>query len=180
MGPRGAASPLQTRQRLQGQVPACGGPHRKGQERERVTEASQTQALLSLPYSAGPSWSYQPPGQNTRTSHSTLKPRPPLPRGTPVPTQEIKEPQTREVRKVSFKFFKLKFHPGEMIDLGSKSKVKLSTLPSTRVRHTVGEAGPPLGRASAPDPSQLFSSAQAPYIPLATGDTGRETELRGH
>lgn len=56
--------------------------------------------------------------------------------------------------------------------MGSKSKVKLSTPPSTRVRHTAGEAGPPLGRASAPDPVQLFSSAQAPYIRLATGDTG--------
>lgn len=62
--------------------------------------------------------------------------------------------------------------------MGSKSKVKLSTLPSTRARHAVGEAGPPLGRASAPDPIQLFSSAQAPYIRLATGDTGDRQSCR--
>lgn len=72
-----------------------------------------------------------------------------------------------------------------MIDLGTQSKGKLSTL----VIHAGGtqwerqggrgESEPPPGRAGAFDPSRLFSSAPAPLIRLVTGGTGTDKEPQG-
>lgn len=74
--------------------------------------------------------------------------------------------------------FKLKFHPGEMTDLGTKSKGKLSTLLSAAGLHggrgRAATGVKPTGRARASDPSWLLKSRTSPaHLDGDRGDTGR-------